>query len=128
MNEGGANYYPIARESWYPNASSGLGNYATYNMVFHVPKGLELTRHRDKSYESTEGKVTTTEWKTDVPLGRGGLQPGQVHHERGHGAGQAGRQSDHRRIRQHRRPMNFQQMSGGVLGTLNTTSMLPVFS
>ena len=41
-NEGGDNYYPIARESWYPNGSSGMGDYATYHMMFHVPKGLNL--------------------------------------------------------------------------------------
>ncbi len=67
-NEGGANYYPIARESWYPNASSGQGDYATYRMTFHVPKGLELLATGTKVNESTDGKVTTTEWKTDVPL------------------------------------------------------------
>ncbi len=67
-NEGGANYYPVARESWYPNASNGLGDYANYRMTFHVPKGLELLATGTKVNESTEGKVTTTEWKTDVPL------------------------------------------------------------
>ena len=37
QNEGNANYYPVARESWYPNAARGLGDYATYEMKFHVP-------------------------------------------------------------------------------------------
>ena len=42
MNEGGNNYYPVAREDWYPNSNQGLGDYATYHMAFHVPKGLQL--------------------------------------------------------------------------------------
>ena len=67
-NEGGSNYYPIARESWYPNAARSLGDYAIYHMLFHVPKGLQLIATGTKVSEGTEGKITTTEWKTDVPL------------------------------------------------------------
>ncbi len=67
-NEGNANYYPVARESWYPNAARGLGDYATYEMKFHVPKGLELIATGTKVNESTDGKLTTSAWKTDVPL------------------------------------------------------------
>ena len=76
-NEGGSNYYPIARESWYPNASSGLGNYATYHMTFHVPKGLELLATGTKISDNGDGKVTTTEWKTDVPLAVVGFNLGK---------------------------------------------------
>jgi hypothetical protein len=68
QNEGGANYYPIARQSWYPNSSQGLGDYATYHMLFHVPKGLQLIATGTKVNENTDGKITTSEWKTDVPL------------------------------------------------------------
>ncbi|UWZ85000.1 M1 family metallopeptidase [Occallatibacter riparius] len=67
-NEGDANYYPIARDSWYPNAARGLGDYATYTMKFHVPKGLQLIATGTKTDESTDGKLTTSSWKTDVPL------------------------------------------------------------
>ncbi len=67
-NEGNANYYPVARESWYPNASVELGDYAMYQMQFHVPKGLQLIATGTKESDNTEGKITTTKWKTDVPL------------------------------------------------------------
>jgi hypothetical protein len=77
MSEGGSNYYPIARQSWYPNASSGLGNYASYHMLFHVPKGLELIATGTKASEKTEGKYTTTEWKTEVPLAVVGFNLGK---------------------------------------------------
>jgi hypothetical protein len=76
-NEGGANYYPMARESWYPNSSSGLGDYATYHMLMHVPKGLQLIATGTKVNESTDGKVTTTEWKTEVPLAVVGFSLGK---------------------------------------------------
>jgi hypothetical protein len=68
INEGSDNYYPVARENWYPNAAQGLGNYALYQMTFHVPKGLQLIATGTKVNDRTDGKITTTEWKTDVPL------------------------------------------------------------
>jgi hypothetical protein len=68
INEGGGNYYPTARENWYPNSSQGLGDYANYRMLFHVPKGLQIIATGTKVGESTDGKITTSEWKTEVPL------------------------------------------------------------
>lgn len=68
QNEGQGNYYPVAREDWFPNAGQGFGNYATYTMRFHVPKGLQLIATGTKVQEATDGKGLTTEWKTDVPL------------------------------------------------------------
>jgi len=126
MNEGGANYYPIARESWYPNASSGLGNYATYKMVFHVPKGLELIATGTKVTETNEGKVTTTEWKTDVPLAVVGFNLGRFTMKEATVPGKLGDNLTVDAYANTTPPDNFEQMSGGVLGTLNTTSMLPV--
>ena len=37
-------------------------------MTFHVPKGLQLIATGTKETDRTDGKITTTEWKTDVPL------------------------------------------------------------
>jgi hypothetical protein len=68
LNEGNGNYYPTAREDWYPNSRQGLGDYATYHMLFHLPKGTQLIATGTKVSEKTEGKISTTEWKTDVPL------------------------------------------------------------
>jgi len=75
-DEGNGNYYPVARENWYPNSSSGLGDYATYHMLFHVSKGLQLVATGTKVSEKTDGKITTTEWKTDVPLAMVGFNLG----------------------------------------------------
>lgn len=68
FSEGAGNYYPVARENWYPNFSQGLSNYASYEMTFHVPKGLQLIATGTKVSEKTSSKETTTEWKTEVPL------------------------------------------------------------
>jgi len=73
IDEGNANYYPVARENWYPNSASGMGDYATYHMLFHISKGLQLVATGTKISEKTDGKITTTEWKTDVPLAMVGL-------------------------------------------------------
>lgn len=68
IDEGQGNYYPVAREDWYPNGNQGFGDYGTYHMLFHTPKGLQLIATGNKIQESLDGKVVTTEWKTDAPL------------------------------------------------------------
>lgn len=125
-DEGGANYYPIARESWYPNSSTGLGNYAMYTMTFHVPKGLELIATGTKVNESAEGKVTTTVWKTDVPLAVVGFNLGKFTMKEATVPGKLGDNLTVDAYANTTPPDNFSHMSGGVLGTLSTTSMLPV--
>ena len=65
LNEGGDNYYPIARENWFPNSGQGFGDYSTYHMLFHVPKELEIIATGTKLNETTEGKITTSEWKSE---------------------------------------------------------------
>ncbi len=68
FNRGGKNYYPTARENWYPNSSQGLGDYANYRMLFHVPKDLQILATGTKVNESTDHGITTSEWKTEMPL------------------------------------------------------------
>src|SRR5947199_10257199 len=41
-NEGGGNYFPIARDDWYPNSiNPGLGEYSSYDMTLHIPRGIK---------------------------------------------------------------------------------------
>ena len=68
LSEGSGNYYPVARNDWYPNSNQGLGDYATYRILFHIPKGLQVIGTGTKVNETTEGKWVTSEWKTEVPL------------------------------------------------------------
>jgi hypothetical protein len=68
MNRGNSNYFPVARENWYPNSGQGFGSYANYQMKFHVPKPLQLIATGTKVNEGNDGKTTITEWKTESPL------------------------------------------------------------
>ena len=68
VNEGSGNYYPIAREDWYPNqVSGGLGNYATYDMTFRIPKGMKMAATGILVNESNDGGQNVTVWKSAAP-------------------------------------------------------------
>lgn len=139
MNEGGANYYPIARESWYPNAGKNFGDYATFRMTFHVPKGLQLVATGTKLNESSEAKVTTSEWKSDDPLPVVGFNLGDFKMEEATLTDTSGKSltidafaNTHssdlmNRIGEWFRPDPLTPMKPaalGAVGTLDTTSML----
>ena len=126
QNEGGANYYPIARQSWYPNAAHGLGDYATYHMLFHVPKGLQLIATGTKVSESTDGKVTTSEWKTDVPLAVVGFNLGRFAMKEATVEGKSGDNLTIDAYANTTPPDEFANLSGENLGSFNAPSMLPV--
>jgi len=65
LNVGAGNYFPVARDDWYPNTT--FGDYATYELTFRVPKQLTMvgTGLPGKTY--VEGDERITEWKADVP-------------------------------------------------------------
>ncbi|PYY05184.1 MAG: hypothetical protein DMG69_27770 [Acidobacteria bacterium] len=64
-NEGGGNYFPIARSSWYPNnPTGGLGQYTTYDMTFRIPKGMKIAATGDLVSESNDGGQNVTVWKS----------------------------------------------------------------
>jgi hypothetical protein len=79
INEGNGNYYPfvIARDDWFPNSYQGFGNFATYHMLFHVPKGLQIVASGTRISESNESKTATSEWKTDTPVPAVGFSLGE---------------------------------------------------
>jgi len=142
QNEGNSNYYPVARESWYPNASQGLGDYATYHMLFHVPRGLELIATGTKVNETNEGKITTTEWKTDVPLPVVGFNLGRFTMKEATVQGKLGDNLTIDAYANTQPPDMFNAISEAVnsgpeiggnaqpasaaVGTLNTSGMLPM--
>ena len=67
-NEGGGNYFPVARMNWYPNNSrSSLGEYVTYDMTFHIPKGMQIAATGARLSESNEGGQNVTVWKSEAP-------------------------------------------------------------
>jgi hypothetical protein len=99
LNEGGGNYYPVARENWYPNSGQGLGDYATYRMLFHIPKGLQVIGTGTKVNETTEGKVDHQRMEDRGTAACRGLQLGRFRDE-GNQNRLAIEPIDHRRIRQ----------------------------
>ncbi len=62
-NEGGGNYFPIARYNWYPNYG-GLRDYALYDLVFRIPKGLKMAATGWRTKDVTEGAWNLTEWQS----------------------------------------------------------------
>lgn len=124
LNEGNGNYYPVAREDWYPNANQGLGSYATYEMTFHVPKGLEIIATGTKTSASTEGKIATSAWKTETPLPVVGFSLGDFSEREVKLGSALADQLTVTAYANNQRPDFLNDMQGGVLGSLDTTPML----
>jgi hypothetical protein len=67
-NEGGGNYFPIARDNWYPNAAnSAFGEFTTYDMTFHIPKGMKMAATGTMVSESNDSGQNVTTWKSEAP-------------------------------------------------------------
>ncbi|HVH69535.1 MAG TPA: M1 family aminopeptidase, partial [Candidatus Dormibacteraeota bacterium] len=67
-NEGGGNYFPIARHNWYPNSvGSSFGEYASYDMTFHIPKGMKIAATGTLVNDSNDGGQNVTVWKSETP-------------------------------------------------------------
>jgi hypothetical protein len=80
-SEGSGNYYPIARDDWYP--SQGFGAYATYDMTFHVPKGMTMVATGKLLKKIDEGGETITEWTSEIPQTVAGFNFGNFKREEG---------------------------------------------
>jgi hypothetical protein len=127
INEGAGNYYPVARENWYPNSSQGLGDYAMYEMTFHVPKSLQMIATGTKVRESTDGSITTSEWKTDVPLAVVGFSIGDFMTKEakfGNPVTGGGELTINAFANKEPPDMVAQAVGHGPFGSLNTTPML----
>jgi hypothetical protein len=80
-NEGSGNYYPVARSNWYPG--QGFGSYATYEMKFHVPKGMTMVATGKLLKKIDEGGETITEWSAEIPQAVAGFNFGNFKREEG---------------------------------------------
>jgi len=68
FNAAGNNYFPVAREDWYPNnPAAGLGEYASYDLTFRVPKGMKMAATGDLVSESNDGGQSISVWKSEAP-------------------------------------------------------------
>lgn len=67
-NEGGGNYFPVARQDWYPNGIGGaFGEYAAYDMTFRIPKGMKMAATGALVSDTNEGNQNVTVWKSENP-------------------------------------------------------------
>jgi len=67
-NEGGGNYFPVARSNWYPNnPGSSFGEYATYDMTFRIPKGMQIAATGARVSEHNDGGQNVSVWKSEAP-------------------------------------------------------------
>jgi Peptidase family M1 domain len=82
-NEGNGNYYPLgnARDDWYPGL--GFGSYSTYDMTFHIPKGMKMVATGKRLKDVEEGGENLTEWTTEVPQAVAGFNFGRFKREEG---------------------------------------------
>lgn len=83
-NEGGGNYFPVARMNWYPNnPGSSFGEYASYDMTFRIPKGMQIAATGMRVSDSTEGGQNVTVWKSEAPQTVAGFSFGRFKMEEG---------------------------------------------
>ncbi|HYH00124.1 MAG TPA: M1 family aminopeptidase [Terriglobales bacterium] len=74
-NEGSGNYYPVARDDWFP--SGRRGDYAEYDMTFRIPKGMKIAATGNRIREANEGDQYVTEWKSEGPIKVSGFNFGR---------------------------------------------------
>jgi hypothetical protein len=68
INEGNGNYFPISRQNWFPsNPEAGLGEYASYDMTFRIPKGMKMAATGQLVSDNSEGGQNVTVWKSESP-------------------------------------------------------------
>jgi Peptidase family M1 domain len=67
-NEGAGNYFPVARENWYPsNPEAEFGEYVSYDMTFRIPKGMQIAATGVRVSESNQGNQNVSVWKSEGP-------------------------------------------------------------
>ena len=82
VNAGGGNYFPVARDDWYPNDPEGsMGEYALYDMTLRIPKGMKMAATGQLVSESNEGGQNVTVWKSEHPQTVAGFSFGRFKEE-----------------------------------------------
>jgi peptidase M1-like protein len=77
INEGGGNYYPVAREDWYPNGTAGFGSFTNYDMTFRIPKGMKIAATGVPVSDTNEGGQNVTVWTSAAPQPAAGFNFGR---------------------------------------------------
>jgi len=117
---GSGNYYPIARTNWYPNTR--IGDYATYDLTFRIPRGLKMVATGIPLREYDEGGETISEWKTTIKQAVAGFNFGDFKSQEVKLDNEAYRVTGYTNVEP---PSILQAYSGyNALGTFNTTGMM----
>lgn len=67
-NEGGGNYYPVARDDWYPNLPDAhFGHFVLYDMTLRIPKGMKIAATGTLVSETNDGDHSVSVWKSEGP-------------------------------------------------------------
>jgi hypothetical protein len=77
--DGNETYYlmPGARESWYPSGGGQMGDFATFDMKFHIPKNLQIVATGKQVTLTPDGNgMVAAEWETDSPIPVAGFNLG----------------------------------------------------
>jgi hypothetical protein len=74
-NAGGGNYFPVVRQTWYPNAS--FGRYSTYDLTFSIPKKHTMAATGTLLHQADEGDWNVSTWKSDAPQAVAGFNFGR---------------------------------------------------
>ena len=84
VNEGAGNYFPVARMNWYPNNPGGsFGEYASYDMTFRIPKGMQIAATGVRLSDTNQGGQNVTTWKSEAPQTVAGFSYGRFKIEEG---------------------------------------------
>jgi hypothetical protein len=122
INTGNGNYYPVARENWYPaNAGARLGDYSNFEMIFRIPKGMKMAAAGSLISETEEGGHAVSEWKSDTAQPLAGFQFGRMKEE------EAKLTSPDFLVAAYANdapPDWAKGMQGGTMGSLSTVSMM----
>jgi hypothetical protein len=82
INTGDGNYYPLAREDWYPNQpDAASGHFALYDMTFRIPKGMKMAATGVLVSETNDGGQNVTVWKSEAPQTVAGFSFGRFREE-----------------------------------------------
>ena len=82
-NEGGGNYFPVARDNWYPSNFGGFGEYSSYDMTFRIPKGMKMAATGVLVSDTNEGGQDVSVWKSETPQTVAGFSFGKFKLEEG---------------------------------------------
>jgi hypothetical protein len=72
---GSGNYFPVAREDWYP--ADRFGRYTNYQLKFSVPKKVKVVATGALVSETTDGDNVTSIWKGEAPMAVAGFNLGE---------------------------------------------------